>query len=214
MRFELLGSGKVKVVVALPLLLLLFLLLPPLQPKVRAWSPPILRLSAPLRLLIDVLVRCWSRRTKTTKATRRHCHSWSKCDLGWHQIPTAWSSSINLVVEVELACCVFAADKRGFKLRHGINMPPTTSKFRGSNVKCLSLLFLSQPPVLSFQEANDHDRNEHKNRSKDPGKYDRRLARAILIPCNWGRRNWPSAVWSFVGERAHAAIDGVADVVV
>ena len=84
----------------------------------------------------------------------------------------------------------FAADKRCFKLRHGINMSPTTcdrvnrmrrleksrkgekrqladttklsaltSKFRGSNVKCLGLLFLSQPPVLSFQEANDQDRN-------------------------------------------------------
>ena len=90
----------------------------------------------------------------------------------------------------------FAADKRGFKLRHVINMAPTTcdrvsqmrrkavrgkqrerergrekrqlssaltSKFRGSNIKRLCLLFLPQPPVLSFQEANDNDRNEDKD---------------------------------------------------
>jgi len=192
---QLLGSGKVKVVVTL-----LNFLLPPLQPQVRAWSPPFLGVSPPLRLLVDVLVRCWSRWTETTKATRRHCHSWRKCDLWGNQVSTAWSSSIDLVVEVQLACCVFAADKRGFKLRHGINMPPTTSQFRGSDVKGLGLLFLSQPPVLSFQEANDHDRNEHKNRAKDPGKDDRRLARAVLIPRpnNWGCWNWPSAVCSFV----------------
>lgn len=95
-------------------------------------------------------------------------------------------------------------------------MPPTTSKFRGSDVKCLGLLFLSEPPVLSFQETNDHDRNENENGAKDPSKDDRRLARAILIPRpdNWGRWNWSSAVWSFVKERAHAAIDRVADVIV
>jgi hypothetical protein len=117
---------------------------------------------------------------------------------------------------VQLACCVFAADKRGFKLRHGINMPPTTSQFRGSNVKGLGLLFLSQPPVLSFQEANNNDRNEDKDGAKDPGKDDGGLAGAALVPRpnNRGCRNWPSAVWSFIGERAHAAIDGVADVVV
>ena len=123
----------------------------------------------------------------------------------------------------------FAADKRCFKLRHGINMAPTTcdrvnqmrrleksrkgekrqlahttklsaltSEFRGSNVKCLGLLFLSQPPVLSFQEANDHDRDEHENGAKDPSKDDCRLARAVLIPRpnNRGCWNWPSAVWS------------------
>lgn len=109
-----------------------------------------------------------------------------------------------------------AADKRGFKLRHGINMPPATSKLRGSNVKGLSLLFLSQPPVFPFQEANDHDRNENENGAEDSSKDDRRLARAALIPRpnNWGCRNGPGAVCSFVKERAHAAVDGVADVVV
>ena len=85
--------------------------------------------------------------------------------------------------------------------------------------------------MLSFQETNDHDRNENENGAKDPSKDDRRLARAILIPRpnNWGRWNWSSAVWScnyqlysssmfrqptFVKERAHAAIDRVADVIV
>ena len=99
------------------------------------------------------------------------------------------------VFEWQAEMLTFTADKRGFKLRHVINMAPTTctrvsqmrrkavggkqreregekkrqissaltSKFRGSNIKRLGLLFLPQPPVLSFQEANDNDRNEDKD---------------------------------------------------